>query len=95
MYIYEKVFKFLFFFGCRFDGKDFLRRMKGKKIMFVGDSVSENHFQSLVCLLSQAEPSFEVVPASNNLTTTVKFEVMHRVSSKYLYDVYYSFNSCL
>ncbi|XP_071717323.1 protein trichome birefringence-like 42 [Rutidosis leptorrhynchoides] len=40
--------------GCslsRFDAENFLRRNKGKKIMFVGDSLSSNQFQSLACLL--------------------------------------------
>ncbi|XP_026445574.1 protein trichome birefringence-like 42 [Papaver somniferum] len=36
--------------GCdapRFDAEDFLRRYTGKKIMFVGDSISNNQWQSL------------------------------------------------
>nr|XP_043626040.1 protein trichome birefringence-like 42 [Erigeron canadensis] len=40
--------------GCsllRFNGEDFLRRYKGKKIMFVGDSLSSNQAQSLACML--------------------------------------------
>ncbi|KAK1284941.1 hypothetical protein QJS10_CPB20g01983 [Acorus calamus] len=40
----------------RFDGKDFLMRMKGKKILFVGDSLSRNNVQSLMCLLHAAVP---------------------------------------
>ncbi|KAI8552402.1 hypothetical protein RHMOL_Rhmol06G0263900 [Rhododendron molle] len=46
--------------GCnlaRFDGGDFLERFKGKTIMFVGDSLSRNQWQSLTCLLSAAVPS--------------------------------------
>ncbi|CAH9143232.1 unnamed protein product [Cuscuta epithymum] len=35
----------------RFDGKDFLQKFKGKSIMFVGDSLSRNQWQSLTCLL--------------------------------------------
>ncbi|KAJ7981884.1 Trichome birefringence-like family [Quillaja saponaria] len=35
----------------RFDGQDFLRRYKGKKILFVGDSLSFNQWQSLICML--------------------------------------------
>lgn len=37
----------------RFDAKEFLRVMKGKRILFVGDSLSRNHLESLVCLLDQ------------------------------------------
>ncbi|PRQ18665.1 putative PMR5 domain, PC-Esterase, protein trichome birefringence-like 37/38 [Rosa chinensis] len=39
--------------GCalpRFNGQDFLRRLKGKKILFVGDSLSYNQWQSLTCM---------------------------------------------
>uniref|UniRef100_A0A5B7BTB2 Uncharacterized protein n=1 Tax=Davidia involucrata TaxID=16924 RepID=A0A5B7BTB2_DAVIN len=45
--------------GCnlpRFDGKDFLSRLRGKRIMFVGDSLSLNQWQSLTCMLHVSEP---------------------------------------
>ncbi|KAJ0239976.1 PMR5 N-terminal domain-containing protein [Hirschfeldia incana] len=45
--------------GCnipRFNGLDFLERLKGKKLMFVGDSLSLNQWQSLTCLLHNASP---------------------------------------
>jgi len=41
----------------RFDGKKFLERSIGKKIMFVGDSISNNMWQSLTCLLHIAVPN--------------------------------------
>ncbi|XP_047178939.1 protein trichome birefringence-like 41 isoform X2 [Vigna umbellata] len=41
----------------RFDGKDFLEKMRGKSIMFVGDSLSRNQWQSLTCLLHSAVPN--------------------------------------
>ncbi|KAK6919677.1 PC-Esterase, partial [Dillenia turbinata] len=40
----------------RFDGKDFLKRYRGKRFMFVGDSLSLNNWQSLTCLLHSAAP---------------------------------------
>ncbi|XP_058100735.1 protein trichome birefringence-like 38 [Magnolia sinica] len=40
----------------RFNGEDFLSRMRGKKIMFVGDSLSLNQWQSLMCLTNAAVP---------------------------------------
>ncbi|KAL2326832.1 hypothetical protein Fmac_020259 [Flemingia macrophylla] len=40
----------------RFNGVDFLERYRGKKIMFVGDSISNNMWQSLTCLLHTAVP---------------------------------------
>ncbi|PIN05967.1 hypothetical protein CDL12_21491 [Handroanthus impetiginosus] len=45
--------------GCtlsRFNGVDFLRKLKGKKLMFVGDSLSLNQWQSLTCMLHVALP---------------------------------------
>ncbi|KAB1209726.1 Protein trichome birefringence-like 43 [Morella rubra] len=40
----------------RFDGVGFLRRFRNKRIMFVGDSLGLNQWQSLVCLLHVATP---------------------------------------
>ncbi|KAM0998046.1 hypothetical protein ACFX13_007962 [Malus domestica] len=40
----------------RFNGEDMLRRVKGKKILLVGDSLSFNQWQSLTCMLHTAVP---------------------------------------
>ena len=37
--------------GCRFDAREFLLKFKGKSVMFVGDSLSRNQWQSLICML--------------------------------------------
>ncbi|XP_057515928.1 protein trichome birefringence-like 42 [Amaranthus tricolor] len=45
--------------GCdlrRFNGKALLERWRGKKIMFVGDSLSFNQWESLTCMLHSAVP---------------------------------------
>ncbi|RDX98542.1 Protein trichome birefringence-like 43, partial [Mucuna pruriens] len=45
--------------GCnltRFNGEGFLRRLRGKSVMFVGDSLSLNQWQSLTCMLHTAVP---------------------------------------
>ncbi|KAL3651746.1 hypothetical protein CASFOL_004748 [Castilleja foliolosa] len=63
--------------GCdikRFDGIDFLKRMKGKKVMFVGDSVSDNHWQSLVCLLNGAVGGSNITTQSTRSVSTVTFQ---------------------
>ncbi|KAK6946603.1 PC-Esterase [Dillenia turbinata] len=44
----------------RFNAKDFLQRFKGKSIMFVGDSLSRNQWQSLKCLLYSSVPNARV-----------------------------------
>ncbi|XP_019193436.1 PREDICTED: protein trichome birefringence-like 41 [Ipomoea nil] len=45
-------------FDCRiqrFFERDFLTLLRGKRVMFVGDSLSNNQWQSLTCMLSEAE----------------------------------------
>ncbi|XP_010525312.1 PREDICTED: protein trichome birefringence-like 20 [Tarenaya hassleriana] len=45
-------------YGCDlplFDPLEFLEIMRGKSMAFIGDSVSRNHMQSLICLLSRVE----------------------------------------
>ncbi|KAA8537301.1 hypothetical protein F0562_027012 [Nyssa sinensis] len=58
----------------RFDGEDFLRRFKGKKIMFIGDSVSLNHWQSLICLLHAAVPLSNIIQETNSSISTFTFQ---------------------
>ncbi|KAH0705625.1 hypothetical protein KY285_010163 [Solanum tuberosum] len=41
----------------RFNGEDFLKNFKGKNFMFVGDSLSNNQWQSLACMLHAAVPN--------------------------------------
>uniref|UniRef100_A0A165YX72 non-specific serine/threonine protein kinase n=1 Tax=Daucus carota subsp. sativus TaxID=79200 RepID=A0A165YX72_DAUCS len=45
--------------GCnlpRFDAHDFLQRFRGKQLMFVGDSLSLNQWQSLTCMIHTSLP---------------------------------------
>ncbi|KAG6600494.1 Protein trichome birefringence-like 41, partial [Cucurbita argyrosperma subsp. sororia] len=41
----------------RFDGKLFLEKLRGKSILFVGDSLSRNQWQSLTCMLHSGVPN--------------------------------------
>ncbi|ERN07409.1 hypothetical protein AMTR_s00019p00245310 [Amborella trichopoda] len=46
--------------GCeipRFNAIDFLERIRGKRLMLVGDSMNRNQFESMVCLLHEALPN--------------------------------------
>ncbi|XP_022681815.1 protein trichome birefringence-like 19 [Setaria italica] len=45
--------------GRRFDAGRFLRLVRGKSILFVGDSLASSHVRSLVCTLSQVDGSPE------------------------------------
>ncbi|WOH00791.1 hypothetical protein DCAR_0520166 [Daucus carota subsp. sativus] len=59
----------------RFNGKEMLKRYRGKKIMFVGDSLSVNQWQSLTCMLHAAVPKskYSLVNNGNSLFTfTIK-----------------------
>ncbi|KAG7020940.1 Protein trichome birefringence-like 5, partial [Cucurbita argyrosperma subsp. argyrosperma] len=43
-------------YGCdlpRFNATDFLVRLKGKRLMLVGDSMNRNQFESILCLLRE------------------------------------------
>ncbi|XP_021826117.1 protein trichome birefringence-like 43 isoform X1 [Prunus avium] len=40
----------------RISGRGFLRRFRGKRILFVGDSLSLNQWQSLACLIYKSAP---------------------------------------
>ncbi|GLU18022.1 hypothetical protein SLE2022_343450 [Rubroshorea leprosula] len=48
----------------RFDGKDFLERYRGKKILFVGDSLSNNMWVSLTCMLHSGVPNSQYTISS-------------------------------
>ncbi|KMZ56443.1 hypothetical protein ZOSMA_95G00380 [Zostera marina] len=60
--------------GCqvsRFDGVDFLEKWRGKKIMFVGDSLSLNQWLSFNCMLHAAVPDSQISKTHPNADLTV------------------------
>ncbi|XP_062232762.1 protein trichome birefringence-like 5 [Phragmites australis] len=40
----------------RFNATDFLARLRGKRLMLVGDSMNRNQFESMLCILREALP---------------------------------------
>ncbi|CAH9113984.1 unnamed protein product, partial [Cuscuta epithymum] len=48
--------------------------MKGKKIMYVGDSLSLNNFESLICLIHGAIPGIKYKQKATPLNFTVTFQ---------------------
>ncbi|KAI6687155.1 hypothetical protein NL676_023983 [Syzygium grande] len=63
----------------KFDSQDFLRRMKEKKILFVGDSLSVNQWQSLTCILHASVPKSKYTLSTNNVLSTFILLRMERI----------------
>ncbi|CAL9771340.1 unnamed protein product [Musa acuminata subsp. burmannicoides] len=62
--------------GCelpRFDGVGFLAKMRGKTVMFVGDSLGRNQWQSLICMLAAAAPQSQTQFVRGEPLSTYKF----------------------
>ncbi|KAK3184716.1 hypothetical protein Dsin_032002 [Dipteronia sinensis] len=57
----------------RFNGQDFLSRLGGKSIMFVGDSLSLNQWQSLTCMLHKTVPQAKYTSVRNGGLSTFTF----------------------
>ncbi|XP_024989403.1 protein trichome birefringence-like 38 [Cynara cardunculus var. scolymus] len=76
----------------RFDAEAFLRKMRGKKILYVGDSLSLNQWQSMVCLLHSALPPQSIITEETvNSVRTVSYQdygfSVSIFTSHYLVDV--------
>ncbi|CAD5188382.1 unnamed protein product [Musa acuminata subsp. malaccensis] len=76
----------------RFDGVKLMRTLGGKKVMFVGDSLTLNQYLSFLCLLHAAVPNATLSFSSDNRSlSAVTFEdynvtVMY-YNSHYLVDI--------
>nr|CAD1828814.1 unnamed protein product [Ananas comosus var. bracteatus] len=57
----------------RFDGVDLLTRMRGKTIMFVGDSLGRNQWESLICMIHSAVPQSPTQMIGGDPLSTFKF----------------------
>ncbi|XP_062115631.1 protein trichome birefringence-like 38 [Humulus lupulus] len=75
----------------RFDGGDFLKTLKGKKIMFIGDSISLDQFESFLCLLHAAAPDSDIIRKTNGSISSLVFKdyevSVMLYSSHYLVDI--------
>jgi len=54
----------------------FLKKNKGKKIMFVGDSLSLNQWQSLACMLHSSVPNSTYTLTTQGSISTYTFKVV-------------------
>ncbi|KAI8525670.1 hypothetical protein RHMOL_Rhmol13G0248100 [Rhododendron molle] len=75
----------------RFDGMEFLRRWRGKKIMFVGDSLSLNQWESLSCMVHASVPNAKTTFAKKDVLSHVTFEdygvTLYLYHTTYLVDI--------
>ncbi|KAM6548810.1 hypothetical protein CsatB_020486 [Cannabis sativa] len=64
-------------FSCvlpRFNGLYFLEKWRGKKIMFVGDSLSQNQWESLTCMIHAWVPNSRTTVIRTQGLSSVTFE---------------------
>lgn len=59
----------------RFNGLYFLEKWRGKRIMFVGDSLSLNQFQSLTCMIHASVPKSKTTFIRKDGLSSVTFDV--------------------
>ncbi|KAJ0693491.1 putative PMR5 domain, PC-Esterase [Helianthus annuus] len=75
----------------RFNGLDLLNKWRGKKVMFIGDSLSENMWQSLACLLHASVPRSKTSLQHGEPLTTLTFQdygvTIFLYRSTYLVDI--------
>ncbi|KAA8549425.1 hypothetical protein F0562_001102 [Nyssa sinensis] len=57
----------------RFNGLDFLMKLRGKKVMFVGDSLGRNQWESLLCLISATVPETATQMIRGDPLSTFKY----------------------
>ncbi|XAR60745.1 hypothetical protein NMG60_11034232 [Bertholletia excelsa] len=57
----------------RFNGLYFLMKMRGKALMFVGDSLGRNQWESLICMISAAVPRSPTQMIRGDPLSTFKF----------------------
>ncbi|CAN1283741.1 Protein trichome birefringence-like 37 [Linum perenne] len=75
----------------RFNGLDFLRRWAGKKIMFVGDSLSLNMWESMSCMIHASVPKARTVFSRSGTLHSVNFVdykvTVYMYRTPYLVDI--------
>ncbi|XP_062118221.1 protein trichome birefringence-like 38 [Humulus lupulus] len=76
----------------RVHGRDFLKILKGKKMMFIGDSITLNHWQSLLCLIhADLPPNSNIIRQTTDFYSAVIFKdydvSILRSNSHYLVDI--------
>ncbi|CAH2059484.1 unnamed protein product [Thlaspi arvense] len=59
----------------RFDGEAFLKKWRGKRVMFVGDSLSLNMWESLGCMIHSSVPDTKTTFLKRTPVSSLTFQV--------------------
>ncbi|GAA0165785.1 hypothetical protein LIER_21099 [Lithospermum erythrorhizon] len=75
-----------------FDGLNFLKKLSGRSVMFVGDSISQDHWTSLACILTKQVPQAKytlTMPTNDiKMLTFTEYGVKIMVNwNQYLVDI--------
>ncbi|KFK44758.1 hypothetical protein AALP_AA1G299000 [Arabis alpina] len=72
----------------RFDGAAFLRKWRGKQVMFVGDSLSLNMWESLACMIHASVPNAKTTFRKGSTITFQEYGVtLHMYRTPYIVDI--------
>ncbi|CAH8253821.1 unnamed protein product [Arabidopsis lyrata] len=75
----------------RFDGGAFLRKYRGKRVMFVGDSLSLNMWESLACMIHASVPNAKTTFLKRTPLSTLTFQeygvTLHLYRTPYIVDI--------
>ncbi|CAE5958765.1 unnamed protein product [Arabidopsis arenosa] len=75
----------------RFNGGEFLRKYRGKRVMFVGDSLSLNMWESLACMIHASVPNAKTTFLKRTPLSTLTFQeygvTLHLYRTPYIVDI--------
>ncbi|EOA37955.1 hypothetical protein CARUB_v10009422mg [Capsella rubella] len=75
----------------RFDGAAFLRKYRGKRVMFVGDSLSLNMWESLGCMIHASVPNAKTTFTKRTPLSTLTFQdygvTLYLYRTPYIVDI--------
>lgn len=72
--------------SCRLDGRNMLELLRGKRLVFVGDSLNRNMWESLICILRNS-----VADKSAVFEASGRNEFRTEGSYSFVFRVCYSF----